>query len=51
MENAVSNAFYDREIFTKEFWSTLQTELSNVGFKSKNSIQNLYTKLELGGKK
>ena len=24
MENAVSNAFYDREVFTTKFWSTLQ---------------------------
>jgi hypothetical protein len=45
MENAVSNAFYDREIFTGRFWEALQKELSNVGIKSKNSIQNLYTKL------
>ncbi len=51
MENAVSNAFYDKEVFTNSFWATLQEELNKIGFKSKNSIQNLYTKLELGGKK
>ena len=51
MENVVSNAFYDRKIFTEAFWETLRKELHKVGFKSKNSIQSLYNKLEMGGKK
>ena len=51
MENSASNAFYDRVIFTEKFWATLNEELKKVSFKSKNSIQNVYNKLEIGGKK
>lgn len=51
MENVVSNAFYDRAVFTTAFWPTLREELVKVAYKSKNSIQGLYSKLELGGKK
>lgn len=51
MENSASNAFYDRTIFTEKFWATLNDELKKVSFKSRNSIQNVYNKLEIGGKK
>jgi hypothetical protein len=51
MENVVSNAFYDRQVFTASFWPTLREELAKVAFKSRNSIQGLYSKLELGGRK
>jgi hypothetical protein len=47
----VSNAFYDRVTFTERFWEALNEELKKVAYKSRNSIQNVYNRLEIGGKK
>ena len=50
-DNAVSNAFYDRDVFVNKFWATLAEELKKVGFKARNSIQNLFMNLGQGEKR
>ena len=47
----MSNGFYDRDVFTNKFWATLAEELKKVGFKSRNSIQNLFANLGQSEKK
>jgi hypothetical protein len=47
----VSNAFYDRQVFTTDFWGALSEELRKVRTKSRNSITNLFMSLGQGDRR
>lgn len=46
IESLVSNAFYDKKIFSENFWGHINTSFIEVEHKAKNSIVGLYNKLE-----